>query len=212
MPTDRFYRLSEEKKQIIREAAIKEFARVPFEKASINRIIKDAAISRGSFYTYFTDKQDVVSFIFEDSHDQVKKCCYDSLEQNGGDYFQMLRDLFEFFIEGLVTRNMMEMARNVFSYQDNMAAMGFRNESDFPSEEDAIYSTMNYFDRINQEGWRIHSDEEKRALMMLGMSTLLFGMSQIYKQPEKLEKIRRMFNAKLKLLQYGVYETDQGRN
>lgn len=212
MPTDRFYRLSEEKKQIIREAAIKEFARVPFEKASINRIIKDAAISRGSFYTYFADKQDVVSFIFEDSHDQIMKYCYDSLEQSGGDYFQMLRDLFDYFIEQLATKNMMDMARNIFSYQDNMAAMGFRSEQDFPSEEEALCATMNYFDRVNQEGWRIHSDEEKRALMMLGMSTLLFGMAQIYKQPENLRQVRRMFNVKLKLLQYGVYETDQGQN
>lgn len=212
MPTDRFYRLSEEKKQIIRAAAIKEFARVPFEKTSINRIIKDAAISRGSFYTYFADKQDVVSFIFEDSQDQIKKYCYDSLEQSGGDYFQMLRDLFDFFIEWLLISNMMEMARNVFSYQDNMAAMGFNNDQDFPSEEEAFCATMNYFDRINQEGWRINSDEDKRALMMLGMSTLLFGMAQIYKQPEKREQVRRMFDAKVNLLQYGVYETIQGRN
>ena len=212
MPTDRFYRLSEEKKQMIRKAAIKEFARVPFEKASINRIIKDAAISRGSFYTYFTDKQDVVSFIFEDSHDQITKYCYDSLEQNNGNYFQMLRDLFEFFIEWLGTKDMMDMARNVFSYQDNMAAMGFRSEPDFPAGEEALCATMTHLDRINQEGWRIHSEEEKSALMMLGMSTLLFGIAQIYKRPDNLEHVRRMFNAKLELLQYGVCETNQKQN
>ena len=60
MPTERFYRLPEAKKQVIRQAAIKEFARVPFEKASINQIIQNADISRGSFYTYFEDKQDLV--------------------------------------------------------------------------------------------------------------------------------------------------------
>ena len=49
MPTERFYRLPEAKKQVIRQAAIKEFARVPFEKASINQIIQNADISRGSF-------------------------------------------------------------------------------------------------------------------------------------------------------------------
>jgi len=212
MPTDRFYRLSEEKKHMIREAAIKEFARVPFEKASINRIIKDAAISRGSFYTYFADKQDVVSFIFEDSHDQIKKYCYNSLEQSGGDYFQMLRDLFDFFIDLLGAENMMDMARNVFSYQDNMAAMGFRSEQDFPSEEETLCMSMKYLDRINQEGWRIHSEEDKRALMMLGMSALLLAMAQVYKQQEKLERVRRLFDAKLRLLQYGTYGTDHRPN
>ena len=45
MPTERFYRLPEAKKQVIRQAAIKEFARVPFEKASINQIIPAEAFT-----------------------------------------------------------------------------------------------------------------------------------------------------------------------
>ena len=49
MPSERFYRLSEEKRKMICEAAIKEFARVTIDKVSINQIIKNANISRGSF-------------------------------------------------------------------------------------------------------------------------------------------------------------------
>ena len=52
MPTERFWRLPEAKRQMIREAALQEFARVPYEKVSINQIIHNADISRGSFYTY----------------------------------------------------------------------------------------------------------------------------------------------------------------
>ena len=66
MPSERFYRLSEEKRKTICEAAIREFARVTMDKVSINQIIKNADISRGSFYTYFEDKWDIVSYIFED--------------------------------------------------------------------------------------------------------------------------------------------------
>ena len=40
MPSERFYRLSEEKRKMICEAAIKEFARVTIDKVSINQIIK----------------------------------------------------------------------------------------------------------------------------------------------------------------------------
>ena len=36
MPTERFWRLPEAKRQMIREAALQEFARVPYEKVSIN--------------------------------------------------------------------------------------------------------------------------------------------------------------------------------
>ena len=90
MPTERFYRLPEAKKQVIRQAAIKEFARVPFEKASINQIIQNADISRGSFYTYFEDKQDVVRYIFEDNARQMQECCERELDKNDGNLFDML--------------------------------------------------------------------------------------------------------------------------
>ena len=60
MPTQRFFKLKEEKRRLILEAAAHEFSRVPYSAASINQIIKEADISRGSFYTYFEDKQDLV--------------------------------------------------------------------------------------------------------------------------------------------------------
>lgn len=52
MPTERFKRLPEEKIEAIRRAGIQEFTRTSPESASINRIIQEADISRGSFYTY----------------------------------------------------------------------------------------------------------------------------------------------------------------
>ena len=70
MPTERFIRLPDEKKKVILEAAVDEFSRVPFDKVSINQIIKNAEISRGSFYTYFEDKMDVLRYIFQDTKRQ----------------------------------------------------------------------------------------------------------------------------------------------
>lgn len=86
MPTDRFARLPAEKKEIIRMAAISEFIRVPFEKVSINKIVQNADISRGSFYTYFEDKRDLLQYVFSDilmqAYDFLKK----SLIQNKGNW------------------------------------------------------------------------------------------------------------------------------
>ena len=59
MPTDTFFKLPEEKRERIIKAAVDEFARVPFSEASINRIVKAAGIPRGSFYQYFSDKEDL---------------------------------------------------------------------------------------------------------------------------------------------------------
>lgn len=210
MPTDRFYRLPEEKKQIIREAAIKEFARVPFEKASINQIIQNADISRGSFYTYFADKQDVVSFIFEDSKEQMKRQCEDSLNASGGDYFKMLKDLFEVFVETLQeTKDMLNMVRNIFSYHENANVMGFGSAPDTMMEGDDGVGMNLLLQQIDTRNWRIKTPEDFGPLMTLGMASLMIALSQYYKCPEKLEQIRVWYDKKLEILRWGVYDREK---
>lgn len=59
MPTQTFFDLSEQKKNRILHAAYTEFADHPYEKVSIQSIIQTAKIPRGSFYQYFTDKEDL---------------------------------------------------------------------------------------------------------------------------------------------------------
>lgn len=63
MPKETFLNLSEEKKRKIFDAAVDEFAVHRFSEASINQIIKNAEISRGSFYQYFNDKEDLYLYI-----------------------------------------------------------------------------------------------------------------------------------------------------
>ena len=59
MPKQTFFNLPEGKRQAITNAAIDEFADYGFEVASINRIVANSGISKGSFYQYFEDKRDV---------------------------------------------------------------------------------------------------------------------------------------------------------
>ena len=82
MPTERFFKLKPEKRDKIKEAALKEFFSKSYRDMSINSIVKEADISRGSFYTYFEDSFDLVTYILWDIAadagemliEQVKKC------------------------------------------------------------------------------------------------------------------------------------------
>lgn len=65
MPKDTFYNLSGEKKQKIFDAAVQEFSSHRFSEASINQIVKTAGIPRGSFYQYFSGKEDIFRYMFE---------------------------------------------------------------------------------------------------------------------------------------------------
>ena len=66
MASERFLNLPEEKKQRIIAAAREELSRVPYDALSINRIIKEAGIPRGSFYDYFADKDDLIEYLMGD--------------------------------------------------------------------------------------------------------------------------------------------------
>jgi AcrR family transcriptional regulator len=63
MPKQTFFNLPEEKRETIINAAVDEFAQYGLENASTNRIVENSGISKGSFYQYFEDKQDVFMYL-----------------------------------------------------------------------------------------------------------------------------------------------------
>lgn len=63
MPKQTFLNLPREKRDTIINAAIEEFAQYGLENASTNRIVENSGISKGSFYQYFEDKEDVFRYL-----------------------------------------------------------------------------------------------------------------------------------------------------
>ena len=95
MPKGTFLNLPQEKKDKIMEVAIDEFAQSSFQNASINRIVENAGIAKGSFYQYFEDKSDVFKYILNISTE--KKLTYlnhilDKIDEL--EFFQAIRELY----------------------------------------------------------------------------------------------------------------------
>lgn len=65
MPTKRFGNLPRDKQDRITAAAIEEFIVSGFEGAKVAGIIRRAGIPRGSFYQYFSGKEDVLQHLFD---------------------------------------------------------------------------------------------------------------------------------------------------
>jgi AcrR family transcriptional regulator len=65
MPKQTFFNLPDEKRRIIVDTAVDEFAEYGFEAASINRIVANSGIAKGSFYQYFTDKMDLFKHLID---------------------------------------------------------------------------------------------------------------------------------------------------
>ena len=209
MPTERFYRLPEVKRQAIREAALKEFARVPFEKVSINQIIRNADISRGSFYTYFVDKQDVVKFLLEDTFEQMEDICKKEMDRNGGDYFAVVEVMFEYFVGELRSNpDMVTVARNIFSNKENNELVGIDRwpPPDCVQMPGSLARWM--YEKLDRNRFRFEATEEFLPLAILAMSSLAVSLKQYYEYPEQLVQIREMFRKSLDILKYGSYKKD----
>lgn len=104
MPKSTFFNLPEEKRERILEAAIDEFAEKSYESASINQIVKNSDIAKGSFYQYFKDKKDLYTYLISICEstkiDYIKK-----IEENRNylDDFRIMREIYraniKFYIE-----------------------------------------------------------------------------------------------------------------
>ena len=95
MPKATFYNIDKEKRDRIIEVIIDEFSENTYETSSINQIVKNADIAKGSFYQYFEDKLDIYKMAIEIS--QKERTEYIEKINNNSrhtDDFRKMRELF----------------------------------------------------------------------------------------------------------------------
>lgn len=72
MPTTRFYKLPEEKRQVIGTAIRRSYQKRNFANLSLTEVAREAGVSRASLYTYFRDKEDLLKYAFEKEWERVQ--------------------------------------------------------------------------------------------------------------------------------------------
>jgi AcrR family transcriptional regulator len=71
MPRQRFFNLPEASRKQLLAVATHHFAARGFEGASLNEILADAGISKGAYYYYFDDKDDLFATTLEAAIDEM---------------------------------------------------------------------------------------------------------------------------------------------
>ena len=95
MPSATFYHLPQAKRDTLLQAARDEFSAVPYDEASINRMIRVAGIPRGSFYMYFDGKEDLFRYLMEEGLRAFVQGLKDLLRRMDGDLFGTFRHLID---------------------------------------------------------------------------------------------------------------------
>lgn len=77
---------------MIINAAIKEFVRNGFDKASTNEMVKEAKISKGSLFNYFNSKKDLYIYLI-DYGIQVIEGLYEDIDLSETDLFKRIENI-----------------------------------------------------------------------------------------------------------------------
>lgn len=195
MCSETFLRLPEEKRTRFLNAAWEEFSRVPFSEASINKIVLQARIPRGSFYQYFSDKEDLFFYLLGGMMDHFFEEYGNILSRHGGDIFQTQLDCYdrvlsEGDLDPLFGRGITLLRLNPMFLLDH-----------FVQKEPAYMIWETVRSRIDRSRFRDEETEKQAFVMSLG--TLVIAISSAVSWPERAQSARRELLVRLELLKNG---------
>lgn len=205
MPTERFLRLSLEKQDRIMAASEREFSEHPIESISINRIIRDAGISRGSFYTYFLDKRDVFMYILERRKQREAELIKAWLLENGFDISAMLDKLICYYRDQLK-----EKLEDIERFESNISS-GFFDFEDIKSlcrdDSDPLSEWM--WEHMGSERKRYHSfNLFKAAVIHFKLICGAMAM-RLVMEPEEESRTMETFHDMVRIFIKGVENVDE---
>lgn len=90
---DKFMNLEPEKREIIINAALEEFAQKGYKNASTNEIVKKANISKGLLFHYFTNKKKLFLFLYDYSKDIFLNEFYDKVNYEETDIIKRWKQI-----------------------------------------------------------------------------------------------------------------------
>ncbi|MCD6389831.1 MAG: TetR/AcrR family transcriptional regulator [Desulfobulbaceae bacterium] len=89
-----FNNLPLEKQEAIIHETVREFAANGYQKASLNTIVKNLGIAKGSLYQYFRNKEAIFYFVFEEFTHRVKQTVKDGTgQERSADFFDRVKQV-----------------------------------------------------------------------------------------------------------------------
>lgn len=196
-----FYNLPYEKRKRITDAVIKEFMERPNEKVSINRIIKTAEISRGSFYQYFDDKVDLIEIItktmFEESSNKAKKI----LKLSCGDLFVMYIKMFDYFGDYSSQKQTMKIMRNIvdsFKANDDLVSEYLKNRFNIALSNNEIYLM------VDRQNLKFQDNESVKCLIEILTQVLKNAIFDVFVAGSDREEVRERLIKKIDIIKQGA--------
>ncbi len=212
MPTQTFFNLPIDKQKRLLDAASTEFSRVPLTEASINNIIKLAEISRGSFYQYFKDKEDLYYYFFATLKQDSKKMLEDCLKEADGDLFLGYQNYFPKMLTMITEDKQASFFKHMFLHMDYRTSREVTPEAmkkrECQHKKDRHHN--HFADFVNADLLKIDSDEDFHSLIKVMMTFLFQTIGDAFAKELPRDEVIASFNKKLFWLRDGVYVKSEG--
>ncbi|MBN2653465.1 MAG: TetR/AcrR family transcriptional regulator [Spirochaetales bacterium] len=142
MPKQTFYNLNFEKQQKIFSAALSLFSNLRYDQISIDKIVFEAGIPKGSFYQYFSGKDDLFKYIFKDIGKVTTEKLLEKIEKSiEVDFIALIMELLNFSQSMLAENPELLLLKKRFLEE---CPQSVKNQilSEFQDETDLVYSTL----------------------------------------------------------------------
>lgn len=193
MPSKTFLNLPEEKRQKLLKAATDEFSNTSFFDASINKIINNANISRGSFYMYFEGKEELFEYILDSYSSNLIEIVKKELINSNGDLRESFINLYDELLIRISKIKYKIFFRNVFLFL-NLKREKIENKGKILFEEVKSYiSTYNI------------KNADLNFVFLVLMHNLFFCIADSLRTGKK-EETKDVYLKKLDMICYGFYK------
>ena len=206
MPTLTFLNLPKEKQDTIIEASIKEFKRVLLKDASINKIIKDANIPRGSFYNYFEDINDLYIYSISKYKQRFVKIFNEALKQKNGDLVETTKTIYDKIIIDCTKNEHKQLMKNIFLNINYNITIKNRIECDMLNDR---FKVLELLEKIDKTKLNIKEDEELLDIIDIIISIAMHGLIEVFLNNKNPEEIRNKISNQLEILKRGIYKEDK---
>lgn len=194
MPSNTFLNLNKEKRDKIIEVSLKEFSSSPYPEVSINKIIMNAGIPRGSFYMYFESKEDLFEYLMEEHYNRFIINMNECFDKSDGDLRNTFISMYEKSINYIKRCKVDGFFKNVFMYMTI-------NKAKFREPEIGLYDEFK--DKIDSKNIK-YNDLELVFYMLL--QTLFTSVALSTKEDCKFKPDDYL--KRLNIICYGIYKED----
>lgn len=201
MPTKTFFNLPKDKQNKIINASKAEFSKYSFYDSSINRIIKDAEISRGSFYQYFLNKEDLFIFILDEYKLNIIEWLKTELLGKKNDMFEMYLLVYDYITKEGIGGKDKEFLITTISNMDTKLTQHLMK---FLKLEDIKDNSSHFNSLVDLQDIKMKDPNKIMLLHNILMNIMMNQIILFFSNISDGEKCREELISKFELIKYGA--------